>query len=102
MPERTVLTLDFPAGLKELTGSETCKDGRQYTVSTTKSDGRVKTNRYCNSGAGSHLDLLGATSVTTEVPKGEELASPAFAVKAAPRGEFNHVDTFLTLTRLPL
>ncbi|XP_041811381.1 CUB domain-containing protein 1 [Chelmon rostratus] len=86
VPERTVLTLDFPGGLKELSGAENCQDGHQYSVSTTKGDGKIKTNSYCKGGPVSHLDLLGATTVTTEVPKGGEVESTAFAVKAAPRG----------------
>lgn len=87
VPERTVLTLEFAGGLKELSGAENCQDGRQYSVSTTKSDGRVKTKSYCRSGSVSHLDLLGATTVATEVPKEGKLDSPAFAVKATPRGK---------------
>lgn len=87
MPERTVLTLGFPGdGLKEMSGAESCQDDFQYSVSTTKSDGKIKTNSYCKGGTVSHLDLLGATTVTVEVPKGGELDS-AFTVKAAPRGK---------------
>ncbi|XP_059206765.1 CUB domain-containing protein 1 isoform X2 [Centropristis striata] len=83
VPERTVLTLDFPGGLKEISGAESCQDAPQYTVSTTKSDGNTKTNSYCKGGAVSHLDLLGPTTVTVEAPKRSELDS--FAVKAVPR-----------------
>ncbi|KAI3358716.1 hypothetical protein L3Q82_015125 [Scortum barcoo] len=86
VPERTVLTLDFPAGgLKETSETETCQDGFQYSVSTTKNDRNVKTS-YCKGGTVSHLNLLGATTVTVEVPKGGELDS-AFTVKAALRGK---------------
>lgn len=87
VPERTVLTLDFPGGLKELSGAEGCQDGHQYSVSTTKSDGSIKSNSYCKGGTVSHLDLLGATTVTAEVTKEEELSSAAFTVQAASRGK---------------
>lgn len=89
VPERTVLSLDFPGGdgLKEIHGAENCKDGYGYAVSSTKSDGTVKTSGFCKGGTVSRLDLLGATTVTVEVPKGEELDQTAFNVKAAPRGE---------------
>ncbi|XP_054461968.1 CUB domain-containing protein 1 [Anoplopoma fimbria] len=83
LPERTVLTLDFPGGLKEMSGAEKCQDGQQYSVSTTNSEGKVKTNSYCEGGTVS-LHLLGATTVTAEVPTGSEVDS--FTVKAAPRG----------------
>ncbi|KAL3043692.1 hypothetical protein OYC64_003534 [Pagothenia borchgrevinki] len=84
VPERTVLTLDFPGGLKEISAAETCEDSHQYSVSTTKSDGNTQTTRYCKSGTVASLDLLGATTVTVEVPKDGELGP--FNVKAAPRG----------------
>lgn len=87
MPERTVLTLDFPGGVKELSGEEHCQDGLQYSVSTTKSDGRIKANSYCKGGTVSHLDRLGPTTVTAEVTKEEELDSTAFTVRAASRGK---------------
>ncbi|XP_070778267.1 CUB domain-containing protein 1 [Enoplosus armatus] len=87
VPERTVLTVDFPGGgLKQMSGAENCQDSFQYSVSTTKNDGKVKTSSYCKDGTVSHLDLLGATTVTVEVPKDGELDSTAFTVKAAPRG----------------
>lgn len=70
-----------------MSGAENCQDGHQYSVSTTKSDGSIKAKSYCKSGTVSHLDLLGATTVTTEVPKEGELDSTAFTVKAAPRGK---------------
>lgn len=38
----------------------------------------------------SDLNLLGATTVTIEVPKGEKLESAAFNVKATERGKFEH------------
>ncbi|XP_051247553.1 CUB domain-containing protein 1 [Dicentrarchus labrax] len=105
VPERTVLTLDFPGGLKEMTGAENCQDGHQYSVSTTKGDGKIKTNSYCKGGTVSHLDLLGATTVTAEVPKGGDLDSTAFTVKAAPRaGRMMTVtpdpDTIITISRV--
>lgn len=88
VPERTVLTLDFPGdGLKEISGVENCQDGYRYSVSTTKSDGTVKTNSYCKGGTVSQLDLHGVTTVTVEVPKGGDLDQTAFNVKAAPRGK---------------
>ncbi|XP_040909666.1 CUB domain-containing protein 1 [Toxotes jaculatrix] len=87
VPERTVLTLDFPGdGLKEASGTESCQDGYQYSVSTTRSDGNIKAKSYCRGGTVSHLDLFGATTVTVEVPKGGELDQTMFNVKAAPRG----------------
>ena len=88
VPDRTVLTLDFPGGLKEMAGEESCQDGHQYSVSTTKKDGKVKTNSYCKGGTVSQLDLLGgATTVTVDVPKDGELDPTSFTVKAAPRGK---------------
>ncbi|KAK5854957.1 hypothetical protein PBY51_005105 [Eleginops maclovinus] len=84
VPGRTVLTLDFPGGLKVISVAENCEDGHQYSVSTTKSDGVTNTKSYCKSGAVTSLDLLGATTVTVEVPKDGELGP--FNVKAAPRG----------------
>ncbi|XP_071356553.1 CUB domain-containing protein 1 [Trachinotus anak] len=87
VPERTVLTLEFPGdGLKEISGTENCKDGYQYSVSTTKSNGNIKTNSYCKGGTVSHLDLLGMTTVTVEVPQEGELDQTPFSVKATPRG----------------
>ncbi|XP_073340583.1 CUB domain-containing protein 1 [Pagrus major] len=87
IPDKTVLTLDFPGGLKELAGAENCQDGHQYSVSTTKRDGKSKTNSYCKGGTVSQLNLLGATTtVTVEVPKDGELDPKLFTVKAAPRG----------------
>lgn len=67
--------------------AEQCQDEQQYTVTTTKSEGKVQTNIYCRSGALPQLDLLGATTVTTEVPKDGEPEATAFTVKAAPRGK---------------
>ncbi|KAM6974153.1 CUB domain-containing protein 1 isoform 1-T2 [Tautogolabrus adspersus] len=87
VPERTVLTLVFPSdGLKEMSGAESCQNGFQSSVSTTKGDGTIKTKNYCKGGAVSHLELLGATTVDAEVPKDGELDSSAFTVKVAPRG----------------
>lgn len=69
-----------------MSGVEKCQDDQQYTVTTAKSEGIVKTNSYCKSGALPQLDLLGGTTVTTEVPKDGEPEATAFTVKAAPRG----------------
>ena len=88
VPERTVIALDFPgAGLKEISGAESCKDGYQYSVSTTKGDGSVKENKFCRGGTVSHLDLPGATTVTVQVPKEGEVEQKVFSVKATPRGK---------------
>lgn len=88
VPDRTVLTLDFPSyGLKDISAAGSCPDGFQHTVSTTKYDGTIKTNRYCKDGTVSELDALGATTVMLEVPKGGELTKTAFSVKATPRRE---------------
>ncbi|XP_056876742.1 CUB domain-containing protein 1-like [Takifugu flavidus] len=86
VPDRTVLTLEFPTGLAELSGAQRCPDGLQLSVSTTKSDGTVKSQRYCRSGTASRLELLGATTVNVEVPKEEELEGTPFTARAAPRG----------------
>lgn len=89
VPERTVLTLDFPAvGLEEIPAIEKCKDGIQLSVSTTRSDGSVKVYSYCSGGKVSSLNLLGPTSIVMEVPKDGELDQTVFNAKAAPRGEF--------------
>ncbi|XP_035039349.2 CUB domain-containing protein 1 [Hippoglossus stenolepis] len=87
VPERTVISLDFTgAGLKAISGAESCKDGYQYSVSTTKGDGSIKDQSFCRGGTVSHLDLLGATTVTVEVPKEGEVEQKVFSVKATPRG----------------
>ncbi|XP_067468699.1 CUB domain-containing protein 1 [Thunnus thynnus] len=86
VPERTVLSLDIAGdGLKEMPAPDQCQDGYQYSVRTTKSDGTVKTNSYCRGGTVSHLKMLGVTTVTVEVPKGEELDKTIFTVKASRR-----------------
>lgn len=87
LPERTVLSMAFPDGLNLMSGESKCQDGHQYTVTTTKSEGIIKTDNYCKSGPLSQLDLLGATTVTTEVPKDGDPDATAFTVKAAPRGK---------------
>lgn len=90
VPERTVLTLNFPGdGLKEISGAENCHDGYQYLVSTTKSDRNIKTNSYCKGRTVSQLDLYGVTTVTVDVPKGGDVDQTAFSVTAAPRGKLN-------------
>ncbi|XP_061838784.1 CUB domain-containing protein 1 isoform X2 [Nerophis lumbriciformis] len=86
VPERTVLTLEpSSGGLKQLSAQDKCQDGPQYTVSTTRSDGQLKANSYCSGGPLSRLDLLGLTTVTVEVPQGQELDRTIFTAKAAPR-----------------
>lgn len=87
IPERTVLTLEFPVGLAALSGAETCPNSLQYSVVTTKSDGTVKTQHYCKSGTVSHLEMFRATTVTVDVPKEEEVEGTLFTVKAAQRGK---------------
>ncbi|XP_029023232.1 CUB domain-containing protein 1 [Betta splendens] len=87
VPERTVLTLDFAGdGLKEVSGAGDCPGRYQYSLSTTKSDGSIKSSSYCTGGTVSQLDLQGATTVTVDVPKDGDLAQTAFSVRAAPRG----------------
>lgn len=91
VPESTVITLDFPGGgLKEISAGVTCPDDYQYSVSTIKRSGEIQSNNYCKGGTVSDLNLLGATTVTIEVPKGEKLESAAFNVKATERGKFEH------------
>ncbi|XP_056154697.1 CUB domain-containing protein 1 [Lampris incognitus] len=86
VPEKTVLTLDFPGdGLKEITASDKCQDGYQYSLSTTNAEGEVKTKNFCRIGPLSHLDLLRKATVTLEIPKEGDLDSAAFTVKAVPR-----------------
>ncbi|XP_005754468.1 CUB domain-containing protein 1 [Pundamilia nyererei] len=86
VPESTVITLDFPGGgLKEISAGVTCPDDYQYSVSTIKRSGEIQSNNYCKGGTVSDLNLLGATTVTIEVPKGEKLESAAFNVKATER-----------------
>lgn len=87
VPEKTVLSLEFAGGLKELSGSDGCQDGHQYSVSTTKENGEMKTKTYCKGGTVSHLKQPGATTVTAEVPQGQESEPAAFTVTAAPRGK---------------
>ncbi|XP_068432185.1 CUB domain-containing protein 1 [Clinocottus analis] len=104
VPDRTVLTLDFPGGLKDMSGAEKCQDGSHYSVSTTNREGKIKTSSYCKGGtAPRHLNLLGATTVTAEVPKGSEVDS--FTAKSAPRGgRMMSVkpdpDTIITISRV--
>ncbi|CAK6965839.1 CUB domain-containing protein 1-like [Scomber scombrus] len=106
VPERTVLTLDIAVDkLKVISAPDQCQDGFQYSVSTTKSDGTIKTNSYCRGGTLSHLNLLGLTTVTVEVPKGEQLNKTLFTAKAAPRaGRMLSVvpdpDTIITINRM--
>lgn len=85
VPDRTVLALEFPSdGLREISASENCDDGFQYKVIYVRTDGQKKTS-YCKGGTVSKLDLLGAKTVTLEVPKGGELDRTVFNLKAAPR-----------------
>ncbi|XP_061615885.1 CUB domain-containing protein 1 isoform X2 [Phyllopteryx taeniolatus] len=86
VPERTILTLDLPSDtLEQISAPDQCQAGPQYSVSTTRSNGQIKTNRYCRGGPLSRLDLLGRTAVTIEVPQGEELDRTIFTAKAVPR-----------------
>ncbi|XP_054620617.1 CUB domain-containing protein 1-like [Dunckerocampus dactyliophorus] len=86
VPERTILTLELPSGgLRQLSAQAECQDGPRYSVSTTRHDGQIKTKSYCSGGSLSRLDLLGFTTVTVEVPQGEELDRTIFTAKAAPR-----------------
>ncbi|XP_034017126.1 CUB domain-containing protein 1 [Thalassophryne amazonica] len=86
VPERTELTLGFPGdGLTETSGPEKCDNRIQYTVKTTKADGKSKIKNYCQAGPVSHLDLLGTTTVTVDIPKGGELGPTAFTVKVVQR-----------------
>lgn len=87
VPDRTVLNLEFPKGLAELSGAPNCPNSLQVSVETTKSDGTVKSQRYCEGGAASHLDLFGPTTVNVHVPKEAEVEGRLFSVKAAPRGQ---------------
>ncbi|XP_015232450.1 PREDICTED: CUB domain-containing protein 1 [Cyprinodon variegatus] len=87
VPDKTVITLEFPKGLEEKSSpSETCKDGFQYTVSTMRLNGQLKTSIYCKGLSGSKLDYFGMKTVSVEVPKGGELEPHVFSLKAAPRG----------------
>ncbi|TNN61844.1 CUB domain-containing protein 1 [Liparis tanakae] len=87
VPDRTVLTLDFPGGLEEVSEADECPDGPRYSVSTTNREGKIKATSYCKGGAAPRLlGLLGATAVTALCPRGVEVDS--FTAKAAPRGEW--------------
>nr|XP_057902681.1 CUB domain-containing protein 1 [Doryrhamphus excisus]XP_057902682.1 CUB domain-containing protein 1 [Doryrhamphus excisus] len=86
VPERTILALELPSGgLRQLSAQDECQDGPRYSVSTTRHDGQIKTKNYCSGGALSRLDLLGLTTVTVEIPRGEELDRTIFTAKATPR-----------------
>ncbi|KAM9737280.1 CUB domain-containing protein 1 [Menidia menidia] len=86
VPDRTVLTLDFPDdGLKQVSTTDECLDGYLYTVKTTSSDGKMKTNSFCKGGTVNDLNLLGSTTLTVEVPKGGDTKQTAFGFRAAPR-----------------
>ncbi|KAF7664085.1 hypothetical protein LDENG_00190760 [Lucifuga dentata] len=85
VPEWTEINLDFPGdGLKEIFGSDKCEDGYQYSVQPFINK-EVETKKYCKSGLVSYLDLPRFSSFTAEVPKGGELDSTVFTVKASPR-----------------
>ncbi|KAF7210897.1 CUB domain-containing protein 1 isoform X1 [Nothobranchius furzeri] len=87
VPERTVLSLDFgPSyGLKDISTTDNCQDGYKYTVSTSRFDGTIQTNSYCKDGKVSQLELLGATTVTLELPTGGDLDRTVFNVNTTPR-----------------
>lgn len=105
VPERTELNLDFPGdGLREISAGESCPDGCRYSVSTSKNDGSSKTSSYCRGGSVSHLDLLRATTVTVDAPKGGDVEKTVFSIRAAPRaGRMMSVtpdpDTIITIIR---
>ncbi|XP_029977107.1 CUB domain-containing protein 1 [Salarias fasciatus] len=105
VPDRTELSLDFPGdGLKEISAGESCEDGFLYSVSTTKNDGRIKTSSYCRGGMVSHLDLLRATTVTVDAPKGGDVEKTVFSIRAAPRASrmmsvTPDPDTIITISR---
>lgn len=106
VPDRTVLNLDFPAdGLREIAPAESCDDGYQYSVRKTKSDGGFQTTSYCRGGTVSHLDLLKATTVTFDLPKGGDTDKAVFNAKTTPRaGRMMSVtpdpDTTITIRRV--
>ncbi|XP_051928488.1 CUB domain-containing protein 1 isoform X1 [Hippocampus zosterae] len=86
VPERTILTLELPReNLKQMAAQGKCQGAPQYSVSTTRNNGQLKTDIYCRGGPLSRLDLLGRTAVTVEVPPGEEMDRTIFTAKAAPR-----------------
>ncbi|XP_061123640.1 CUB domain-containing protein 1 [Syngnathus typhle] len=105
VPDRTVLTLELPReNLKEIAAQDKCQEGPQYSVSTTRSNGKIVTKRYCRGGPLSRLDLLGTTAVIVEVPQGEDMDRTIFTTKAAPRaGRMISVtpdpDTIITISR---
>lgn len=89
VPERTVLSLDIAGEkLKARSPSDKCLDDYHYSVSTTKSDGQVSAKSFCRGGTLSHMELLGVTTVTVEVPAGADLDTTIFSAKAAPRSKF--------------
>ncbi|XP_057684369.1 CUB domain-containing protein 1 isoform X2 [Corythoichthys intestinalis] len=86
VPERTILTLELPSdSLKQVSAEDKCQEGPQYSVSTTRNDGQIKTNIYCRGGPMSKLDLIGRTSLTVDVPQGEEMDRTIFTARARPR-----------------
>nr|XP_061808333.1 CUB domain-containing protein 1 [Nerophis lumbriciformis] len=88
VPERTILTLELPSdSLKQVSAEDKCQEGPQYSVSTTRNDGQIKTNIYCRGGPMSKLDLIGRTSLTVDVPQGEEMDRTIFTARARPRGK---------------
>lgn len=87
VPDRTVLSLEFPKGLAEFYGDPNCPNNLMVSVETTKSDGTVASQHYCESGTASQMDLFGPTTVNVRVPKETEVEERQFSVKAAPRGQ---------------
>ncbi|XP_077362600.1 CUB domain-containing protein 1 isoform X2 [Festucalex cinctus] len=86
VPDRTTLTLELPGdNLKRVAAQDECQEGPRYSLSTTRSDGQVKTNSYCRGGPVTRLDLLGRTAVTVEASRGDEMYRTIFTAKAAPR-----------------
>ncbi|XP_029519560.2 CUB domain-containing protein 1-like [Oncorhynchus nerka] len=82
VPEKTVMNLDFPVDrLKEMTESELCQDGYQYTVTRTNTEREVKTQTYCKNGLVAHLHIPSQATVSLQVPKGREVDSSIFTAK---------------------
>ncbi|KAK6323581.1 CUB domain-containing protein 1-like [Coregonus clupeaformis] len=107
VPEKTVLSLDFPGDrLKEMTESELCQDGYQYTVTRTSTEGEVKTQTYCRNGLVAHLHIPSQATVSLQVQKGREVDSSVFTATAKPIKKQSRMisvtpepDTIVTISR---
>lgn len=76
------MSLDFPGDrLKEMTESELCQDGYQYTVTRTNTEGEVKTQTYCKNGLVAHLHIPSQATVSLQVQKGREVDPSIFTAK---------------------